>query len=139
MVYTHARVLCGAQPRLTWQECPEDIQRLEVGNYRALVAHGDEAGRNGYISPQAMIQHVNRWRAGAYPWEFQDCYLGHYHRHAEEPLADGRGAIFWTGSTESDNRYAREQMAASAVPSQRLHFIEPVKGVVTAQYRITLA
>jgi hypothetical protein len=84
-----------------------------------------------------MISHVNRWKAGAYPWTFQDVYLGHYHRHAEEPLADG-DAIYWTGSTESDNRYAREQMAASAKPSQRLHFIDPDKGRITAVYKVWL-
>lgn len=137
MCYEMARQLLEHEKRLTWQDCPEDIQRIEIGAYRALAAHGDEAGRNGYISPQAMIAHVNRWKAGAYKWDFRDVYLGHYHRHAEEPLADGE-AIYWTGSTESDNRYAREQMAASAEPSQRLHFIDPEKGVVTSQHKIRL-
>jgi hypothetical protein len=33
-----------------WQDCPEDIQRVEVGNYRALVIHGDEIGRGGFAS-----------------------------------------------------------------------------------------
>ncbi|MGA0069453.1 MAG: hypothetical protein ACO3PB_08370 [Miltoncostaeaceae bacterium] len=137
MCYEMARQLLAHEKRLTWQDCPEDIQRIEIGAYRALAAHGDEAGRNGYISPQAMIAHVNRWKAGAYPWDFQDVYLGHYHRHAEEPLANG-DAIYWTGSTESDNRYAREQMAASSRPSQRLHFIDPEKGRVTAIYKVHL-
>ncbi len=61
---------------------------------------------------------------------------GHYHTHYEQALADGIGAVFGTGSIESDNRYAREQLASSAQPSQRLHFIDPIKGMVTAQYRL---
>ena len=76
--------------------------------------------------------------AGAYDWDFQDVYLGHYHRHAQEPLSDGLGAIYWTGSLESDNRYARDSMAASGVPSQRLHFIDPEVGRVSAAYQVWL-
>jgi hypothetical protein len=53
-------------------------------------------------------------------------------------LADGLGTIYWTGSTESDNRYARDSLAASGVPSQRLHFIDPEKGRVTAIYQVWL-
>jgi hypothetical protein len=136
MCYQHARALLTGETRLSWEDGPTDIQHVEVGNYRALLIHGDEPGRNGFVSAQTMIQHVNRWRSGAYPWAFRDCYIGHYHRHAQEPLADGIGAIFWTGSTESDNRYAREQMAASGAPSQRLHFVDPEAGIVTAIFQV---
>ena len=138
MCYELARRLLADNPRLTWQDCPEDIQRVEIGNYRALLMHGDEVGRSGFASPSAWQAAGNRWKSGAYAWEFQDIYLGHYHRHAQEPLADGLGAIYWTGSTESDNRYARDSLAASGVPSQRLHFIDPDRGRVTAAYQIWL-
>lgn len=138
MCYEMARQLLAGEKRLTWEDCPEDIQRLEVGNYRALVIHGDEVGRNGFASPSTIVQHVNRWRSGSYPWEFRDVYMGHYHTHAEWPLANGLGAVYQTGSTESDNRYAREQLAASAIPSQRLHFINPRDGAVTSQYKVWL-
>ena len=140
MCYELAKQLLAGEKRLTWQDCPEDIQRIEIGNYRALAMHGDEVGRNGFASPTAWIQAGNRWRSGAYDknWSFQDIYLGHYHRHAQEPLADGLGAIYWTGSTESDNRYARDNLAAAGVPSQRLHFIDPQHGRVTAQYQVWL-
>lgn len=138
MCYEMARQLMAGQERLTWQDCPEDIQRVEIGNYRALVMHGDEVGRQGFASPSAWQAAGNRWKAGAYGWDFQDIYLGHYHRHAQEPLSDGLGAIYWTGSTESDNRYARDSMAASGIPSQRLHFIDPAGGRVTAAYQVWL-
>jgi hypothetical protein len=138
MTYELARSMLKDEKRLTWQDCPEDIQRLAIGNYRALVIHGDEVGRNGFSSPTTLVRAANQWRSGAYPWEFRDIYMGHYHTHAEWPMANGEGAVFQTGSTESDNRYARETMAASAIPSQRLHFIDPRKGRVTAQYKIIL-
>ena len=138
MCYELARQLLAGEKRLTWQECPEDIQRVEIGNYRALLIHGDEVGRNGFASPGAIVQHANRWRSGSYPWEFRDVYIGHYHTHAEWAMANGQGSVYQTGSTESDNRYAGVMLAASATPSQRLHFIDPVKGRVTASYKVWL-
>lgn len=36
------------------------------------------------------------------------------------------------------NRYARDTMASSAIPSQRLHFIDPDAGHVTASYKVWL-
>lgn len=138
MCYRLAKAIVGDNERLSWPDCPEDIQRLEYGNYRALVIHGDEVGRNGFASPMTIVQHVNRWRSGAYRWTFRDVYMGHYHTHCEWALANGEGAVYQTGSTESDNRYARDNMASSAIPSQRLHFIDPRKGRVSAQYKIIL-
>ena len=140
MTYELARqVLASAgTKRLVWEDCPEDIQRVEIGKYRALVIHGDEIGRNGYASGNTIVNHVNRWRSGSYPWEFRDVYVGHYHTHYQSSLADGAGAVYGTGSTESDNRYASVGLASSAVPSQRLHFVDPIAGRVTAQYQVWL-
>lgn len=137
MVYEMSRQLLQDEKRLTWNDCPEDIQEVEIGNYRALLMHGDELGRSGFASPSAWIAGANRWKAGAHDYDFHDIYLGHYHRHAQEPIQKHFN-IYWTGSTESDNRYARDSMAASGMPSQRLHFIDPVKGRVTAQYQVWL-
>lgn len=138
MCYELARQLLAGEKRLTWQECPDDIQRVQIGEYRALVIHGDEVGRNGFASPSTIVQHINRWRSGSYPWEFRDVYIGHYHTHAEWALANGLGSVYQTGSTESDNRYAGVMLAATATPSQRLHFIDPIKGRVTAGYKVWL-
>jgi hypothetical protein len=138
MCYELARQLLSDEKRLDWKDCPDDIQRIEIGKYRALLIHGDEVGRNGFASPGAIVQHANRWRSGAYPWEFRDVYIGHYHTHAEWAMANGEGSVYQTGSTESENRYASVMLAASATPSQRLHFIDPIKGRVTAAYKVWL-
>ena len=140
MCYELARQLLKGEKRLTWQECPNDIQRVEIGNYKALLIHGDEVGRNGFASPAAIVQHANRWKSGAYDPSFawRDLYIGHYHTHAEWPMANGLGSVYQTGSTESENRYAGVMLAASATPSQRLHFVDPVKGRVTAAYKVWL-
>jgi hypothetical protein len=151
MTYELARqvLMSSGEPRLNWKaNGAEDIQRIEIGNYRALLMHGDEVGRQGFASPSAWQAAGNRWKAGGYTgpaWssgapsnDFHDIYLGHYHRHAQEPLSDGMSTIFWTGSTESENRYARDSMAASGVPSQRLHFIDPEAGRVSSIYQVWL-
>jgi hypothetical protein len=142
MTYQLAKAMSADLPNVTWSISDEDIQRVEVGNYRALLIHGDEVGRNGYASPTTLVKHVTSWKAGGYttglgePWDFRDAYMGHYHTHAQWPLPDGGGNLFQTGSTESDNRYARDNLAVTATPSQRLHFIDPRKGRVTAQYPV---
>jgi len=139
MTYELARqVLKSSGANVTWEDSGEDIQRVEVGAYRALLIHGDEIGRSGFASTNTITNHVNRWRSGSYPWDFRDVYVGHYHTHYQSSLADGAGAIYGTGSTESDNRYAAVGLASSAVPSQRLHFINPREGRVTAQYQVWL-
>jgi len=140
MTYELARQILASSgvKNLTWEDSGEDIQRVEIGNYRALAIHGDEIGRTGYAAPTTIVNHVNRWRSGSYPWEFRDVYVGHYHTHYQYSLADGAGAVYGTGSTESDNRYASVGLASSAVPSQRLHFINPTKGRVTSQYQVWL-
>lgn len=138
MCYEFARTMLADESRLDWPDCPEDIQRLEIGNYRALVIHGDEVGRGGYASPSTIVQHVAKWQSGAYPWQFRDCYVHHYHNHSEHALPNGLGSVYFTGSTESDNRYAMTTMAASAIPSQRLHFIDADEGRVVSAHKIWL-
>lgn len=138
MTYELARQLLAGNKHLKWEDSPEDVQRIEIGNYRALLLHGDEVGRNGFASPSTIVNHVTRWASGSYPWPFRDAYIGHYHTHAEWPLPNGLGSVYQTGSTESDNRYAGVMLAASATPSQRLHFIDPDKGRVTAAYKVWL-
>jgi hypothetical protein len=138
MCYETARMMVGDNPRLTWNDSAEDIQRVEIGNYRALLMHGDETGRNGFTSPSTFLNYLTKLKAGGYGWSFRDVYSGHRHTHHEMALSDGSGAWYQTGSTESDNRYARDSLGSAAEPSQRLHFIDPDKGRVTAQYKILL-
>src|SRR5690606_27556182 len=55
MCYETARQLLAHEKRLVWADCPEDIQRVEIGNYRALSMHGDETGRAGYVSKTTFL------------------------------------------------------------------------------------
>lgn len=138
MCYQTARMSLAKQKRLTWADCPEDIQKVEIGNYRAILLHGDETGRNGFVAPTTFLTYLNKLKAGSFGWAFRDAYTGHRHTHDEFAMADGTGAWYQTGSTESDNRYARNGLGSAAQPSQRLHFVDPEKGRVTAQYKVWL-
>jgi hypothetical protein len=141
MTYELARALIQDSPnadRVKWVDSEEDIQHIEIGNYRALGIHGDEVGRNGFASRSTVVRRCNDWMAGAHDWTFKDVYVGHYHFHGEDPLSNGWGSVYWTGSPESDSRYASDKIGAGSRPSQRLHFIDPEKGRVTVPYRVWL-
>lgn len=137
--YEYARDQLSQETRLTWEDCPEDWQAVSIGEYRAVLIHGDEFGRGGFSSMATMSRNITAWKAGTLRWKFRDSYSGHYHTHLDLPLADGLGTFYQTGSIESDNRYAQVSLASSAVPSQRLHFIDPVRGRVSGQYKIWLS
>lgn len=138
MIGTLAREIVGEEPRLTgWEIGDEDIQRVEIGAYRALLIHGDEIGRGGQVSINTLINHAKGWRSGAYPWPFLDIYAGHFHSWRDLELPWG-GCYYQTGSPETDNRYARDSMASSSLPTQRLHFVDPAAGMVAAQYRVRI-
>lgn len=139
--------------RVRWTDTQADVQHFTIGNYDALLMHGDEVGRNGYASRNTVAGHVGKWAAGALGAlsvqhhgdacgrpvvAFRDAYTGHYHTHSEDPLPNGYGTLFWTGSPESDSRYANISVGAGSVPSQRLHFVSPSAGRVTAPYRVWL-
>lgn len=144
MIYELAKAILSdpvteeLHPRLSWQNSDEDIHHFEVGNYAALLIHGDEIGRNGAASINTLVKYVTQLKAGAYDKPFMDVYAGHLHSHRDIELPDG-GSYFQTGSPESDNRYARDSMAATSKPTQRLHFIDPAAGRVTCQYKVDLS
>lgn len=138
MIYELARTILEGEKRLAWSDSAEDVQRIEIGNYRALLMHGDEFGRNGWVAPSTFVSNVAKWQSGAYPWAFTDTYAGHMHVHEEYALPNGRGSVYKTGSTESDNRYAAVGLASASSPSQRLHFIDPEAGIVTAVHKVWL-
>lgn len=138
MCYHAARLELGPETRLTWEDSAEDIQRVEIGNYRALSMHSDEVGRTGWVAEGTFLNYIHKLKAGGYGWDFRDVYTGHRYVHGEFTLSDGASSWYLTGSTESDNRYARNGMGVRGEPSQRLHFIEPERGVVTSQYKVRL-
>jgi hypothetical protein len=146
LTYMFAGQALKDEKRLTWQMSKEDIQRVEIGNYKALLIHGDEI-RWGTAS--TIVRFADRWKSGAYKFfdeveqitkgfDFRDLYIGHYHQHQSWNMANGEGSVFMSAAVESGNRYARDLLASNGEPSQRLHFVDPEKGRVTSEYRLWL-
>jgi hypothetical protein len=137
LCYAIAAERFADEPRVTWQQSADWHQLVEVGNYRALLVHGDEIKSFGGNTPAfGILRKCNAWATGVVA-PFHDVYVGHYHHVLELTLANG-GRVFVTGSPESENAYAAEFVAAKGKPSQRLHFIDPNRGRVTSQYVIWL-
>lgn len=112
---------------VTWQQSSDWYQMVNIGNYKALLVHGDEIGSYGGI-----LRKVSSWSTGVVE-PFSDCYVGHFHTPTTLTMANA-GRIFVSGSPESHNEYARAYVGAVGKPSQRLHFIDPQKGRVTSEY-----
>jgi hypothetical protein len=120
-----------------WQSSDAWYQIAKIGNYKALLVHGDEVKSFGGNTPAfGILRKVNAWAGGVIE-DFHDCYMGHWHTPMSLTMSNG-GRIFVTGSPESHNEYAREFVAATGIPSQRLHFIDPDKGRVAAEYVVWL-
>jgi hypothetical protein len=120
-----------------WQSSDAWYQIAKFVNYKALLVHGDEVKSFGGNTPAfGILRKVNAWAGGVIE-DFHDCYMGHWHTPMSLTMSNG-GRIFVTGSPESHNEYAREFVAATGIPSQRLHFIDPDKGRVAAEYVVWL-
>jgi hypothetical protein len=120
-----------------WQSSDAWYQIIHIGNYKALLVHGDEVKSFGGNTPAfGILRKVNAWAGGVIE-PFSDCYMGHWHTPMSLTMSNG-GRIYVTGSPESHNEYAREFVAATGIPSQRLHFVDPDKGRVAAEYVVWL-
>ena len=146
LVYLFVVQALKREKRFTGYMSDEDIKRVTIGNYKALLIHGDEI-RWGTAS--TIVRFADRWKSGAYKFfdevdkitkgfDFRDLYIGHFHQHQSWNMANGEGSVFMSGAVESGNRYARDLLASNGVPSQRLHFIDPIKGRVTSEHRLWL-
>lgn len=146
LVYLFVAQALKGEKRFISHISDEDIKRVVIGNYKALLIHGDEI-RWGTAS--TIVRFADRWKSGAYKFfdevdqltkgfDFRDLYIGHFHQHQSWNMANGEGSVFMSAATESGNRYARDLLASNGVPSQRLHFIDPIKGRVTSEHRLWL-
>lgn len=137
MMYRIVAERFRADKRIRWQYGPGWHQIVDIGNYRALLFHGDEVKSFGGNTPAfGILRKVNSWASGVVA-PFNDAYGGHFHTPMTLTMANG-GQIYMTGSPESDNQYAAEFVAARGHPSQRLHFIDPDAGRVAASYLVWL-
>ena len=124
--------------QVTWRTTGDWYQIVNVGHYSALLVHGDEIKSFGGNTPAfGILRKCNQWSTGVIPEPFRDVYMGHFHTPMTLTMANG-GQIYVTGSPESENVYAKEFMAATGRPSQRLHYVHPQAGRLTASHLVWL-
>lgn len=125
--------------RVVWHESTHGWHSIvEIGDYRALLVHGDEVRSfGGQVPAFGIAKKVNAWATGVVA-PFTDCMMGHFHQPLVIPLAHGRGRVFVNPSIESDSIYAQEFVGATGTPGQRLNFINPRAGRVTSERIIWL-
>lgn len=120
-------------PRVTWDVNNVDyVQLFSIGNYQAALLHGNEFNKS--FSAQRITTKVTAWQT---IYKFGDVYLGHFHRSDCYGMPNG-SKVYLTGSPESNNAYAADQLAAISNPSQRLHFVDPERGRVMAEHTLWL-
>jgi hypothetical protein len=137
VAYRIASERLSEMKNITWQMSDDWHQIFTIGNYKAMLVHGDEINSYGGNVPAfGILRKCNAWATGVVD-DFQDVYMGHFHTPMTLTMANG-GRVFVSGSPESHNEYARVFVAAVGKPSQRLHYVDPEKGRVTAEYTIWL-
>jgi len=118
--------------RLTWHQRTNWYSIVAAGNYRTMLVHGDQIRSFGGNTPAfGIIRKCNAWASGVVE-PFVDVSMGHFHQDLVLPLANGRGKAYVNPSIESDSDYAKEFVAATGTPGQRLNFVDPEKGRVTS-------
>jgi hypothetical protein len=101
-----------------------------------LLFHGDQI-KGGFAGWPwyGFAKKIQGWAMGAIPEQFHYSLSGHFHTPVR--MLVGRITHWGSGSTESDNTYAAEMLAAQGTPSQWLLFSHPDHGV-TAEYQVHL-
>jgi hypothetical protein len=94
-----------------------------------LVVHGHQIrGGVGGFPFWGIAKKVAGW-TDSIPEEWKNLYFGHYHQYYSGEINNHRW--FCNGSSESDNGYAREELAACGDPKQRLQFFNDRQGLVS--------
>lgn len=107
-----------------------------IGKHGFLLYHGDQV-RGGFAGHPwyGFSKRLLGWRTSGQLPQFTYSLSGHFHTPNRMYL---NGLTNWgNGSTESDNTYALEELAASGEPCQWLLFAHPENGV-TAEYLVKL-
>jgi hypothetical protein len=139
MLYEVTRMVTAALENVEWAENMTAGERHwyavdRIGDHGFLLYHGDQV-RGGFAGHPwyGFAKKLLGWRTSGRLPAFDYALSGHFHTPNRMYL---NGLTNWgNGSTESDNTYALEELAASGEPCQWLLFAHPKQGV-TAEYLV---
>ena len=106
-----------------------------TGRHEGMLIHGDQIRGQLGFPWYGFGKKLAGWKTAPDTCGFQFLFSGHFHTHAAFELHDS--LVLSTGSVESTNCYALENMAASGDPKQRLCFFNESRGLL-ADYPILL-
>jgi hypothetical protein len=136
MMYEVTRLMLAGEKRLTWSSNFTAGERHwfaleEVEGHKFFMFHGDQIrGGHAGFPYYGFGKALSAWRL---KYGFGYSLSGHFHTSM---LIDLPGGTHWgSGTLESDNTYALEELKAWGTPSQWLLFVHPGKGV-SAQYQV---
>lgn len=100
-----------------------------IFDWGCLVVHGDQisGGTSGFPLNGANKKAWGWIDSIDEPWDF--LFFGHFHTYASFTL--NKRIVLANGTTESDNAYAQEQLAATGWPCQRLCFFNKKHGLIS--------
>jgi hypothetical protein len=141
LLYQIVRLMFRNEPRISWDipDGPGERNWFAVDrvfDWGFLLAHGDQI-RGGFAGFPFYGAAKKAWGwidSIDQPWDF--LHFGHWHTPTMGTV--NRRTYRCNGSTESDNTYAQEQLAAAGHPTQWLGFVHPEHGI-TAEYWVSLA
>lgn len=144
MVYRLVKLLLRDEPRVEFNIAdlagPESswFKIMEIGNYSALLFHGDQIRGHSGIPFYGLQKKINSWASGGIGpgVTFDDAMCGHFHQLARIPL--NQRTVWMNGSIESYNTFAQEQLAGQSEPTQWTLICDPEAGKITASYGVGL-
>lgn len=139
MMYEVTRLALEDETRITWDSNVVDRERKwyatdDIGDHRFFLFHGDQI-KGGFAGFPwyAFGRKLMGWR-NLYGFDY--AVSGHFHTPVKGYYTGG--ITHWgNGTTESDNTYAAENLAAGGHPSQQLLYVHGKRGV-TAEYEVRL-
>lgn len=136
VVYAVSELMCerelaqaGYDSKLVTWVIPDDFYAIDnVLGHKNLLVHGHQI-RGGFAGfPWYGVgRRLTGW-IDAIEEDWDHLYFGHFHTYTQGYY----NSRFWfcNGTTESDNAYAREELAASGQPMQRLQFFHRKHGMI---------
>lgn len=140
LLYEVVRSHFTTEPRVTWDIPSGKGQRNfyainRIYDWGFMLAHGDQIRGWGGIPFYGALKKALGWAdAISDPWDF--LMVGHHHTPTR--LTYNKRVVIFNGTTESDNEFALEVLAATGHPTQWLGFIHPEHGV-SSEYWLSLS
>jgi hypothetical protein len=140
--YTVMKLMVELGLQKTKSKCAVDIEIAQgwycvdnILGHRNLLIHGDQGIRGfGGFPWYGVGKKVAGWLdAVREPWD--NLFFGHFHQYVHFVLNGHR--IYCGGTTESDNEYARAELAATGAPVQRFMIWTRKQPVVDCPIELT--